>query len=284
MEINTVPKFVGVDASGTTWTKIPRLQFPVDESGRTLLVRDVALYSKAALFDAVQAWRDGGPAPDGRFPDAATIRPEIATGPVRYRQDETPLAGINELATPTVFEDGAFGLVWKQPGEAGFGRLPQYFRDDGAERTAVAADLVPPESGLVEAKFPGPRPDPEPYSALPLAGAWATPGPTSKPYSARLEDGSVVVYRWWRFVDQPVFAQCEFTDAERDDLQALVEAMHRSWSIERQYLAPPRSGHLVGFDQGLFVEPPAGLEHGHVPIVVEQRAAVADSDRAAHPD
>ncbi|MGA1400652.1 MAG: hypothetical protein ACO38P_09715, partial [Phycisphaerales bacterium] len=278
MEINTVPKFVGVDAGGTTWTKIPRLQFPVDASGRTLLVRDVALYSRAALFDAVQAWRDGGPVPDARFPAEATLRPEIATGPVRYRQDETPLAGINEAATPTVFEDGAFGLVWTQPSADGYGRLPQYFRDDGAERVAVDANRVPPDLGLIDAEFPGPRPDPEPYTALPLEGAWATPGPASTSFTARLEDGSVVTYRWWRFVDQPVFAQCEFSDAERSALQSLVEAMHRSWSIDRQYLAPPRRGRLVGFDQGLFVEPPAGLEHGYVPIVVEQRASSSSAD------
>ncbi len=41
MEINTVPQLQGRDADGTIYSKIPRLQFPVDAEGRTLLVQDV---------------------------------------------------------------------------------------------------------------------------------------------------------------------------------------------------------------------------------------------------
>lgn len=275
MEINTVPKFIAVDEDGVAWTKIPRLQFPIDAKGRTLLVRDVALYSREALFDAVQAWRAGGPAPDGRFPAAATIRPKVSTGPVSYRQDGVPLAGVNELATPTIFEDGAFGLAWSASPRGGFGSLPQYYRDDGNRRTAVAASEVPTGLGLLDAKFEPPRRDPDPYSALPLEGAWAEPGPASPAFTARLADGSLVTYRWWRFVDQPVFAQCLFSQQERDELQALVEKIHRSWSTEKTYLAPPGAGELVGFDSGLFVLPPTKLEFGYVPIVVEQRMAPA---------
>lgn len=278
MEINTVPKLVAVDGEGQLWTRIPRLQFPVDAQGRTLLVRDVALYSKEALFEPMLEWRKGGAAPSGRFPEAATVRPRVSTGSVAYRQDGVPLAGVNELATPTVFEDESFGLAWREPVEGGFGCLPEYYRDDGEHRTAVTAAEIPAGLGLVEATFPGMRPDPEPYSALPLAGAWATPGPVSEPFTARLRDGSEVTYRWWRFVDQPVFAQCRFTPAERDALQAIVEAIHRAWRIDGEYLAPPRAGELVSFDAGLLVVPPEGLEFGHVPIVIEQRTAATPSE------
>ena len=115
MEINTVPKFIARDEHGTAWTKIPELRFPVDASGRTTLVRDVALYSKAALYDAVLAWRRGGEAPKGAFAAAGTVRPKIATGRVGYKQDEREIDGIHELATPTIFDDGAFGLQWAKP-------------------------------------------------------------------------------------------------------------------------------------------------------------------------
>ena len=62
MEINTVPRFDGRDAQGEVYSKIPKLQFPVDEQGRTYLVQDVTYYSKAALSDQFKAWRNGGSA------------------------------------------------------------------------------------------------------------------------------------------------------------------------------------------------------------------------------
>ncbi len=71
MEINTVPRFDGRDTRGEVYAKIPRLQFPVDEQGRTFLVQDVTYYSKAALPDAFKAWRNGGPPSSGRFDDGA---------------------------------------------------------------------------------------------------------------------------------------------------------------------------------------------------------------------
>ncbi len=297
MEINTVPEFIARDERGVAWTKIPELRFPVDASGRTTLVRDVALYSKAALYDAVLAWRRGGEAPKGAFAAAGTVRPKVSTGRVGYKQDDKQIDGIHELATPTIFDDGAFGLQWKQRPSDGFARFPQYFRDGlekksekkrekngenaGAKkgensseksdtRVAVRASEVPASLGLREREFPRPNAKPAPYSAEPLAGAWATPGPSAGPFAAKLVDGSTVTYHWYRFVDQPVFAQCKFTDAERAALQSLVERMHRAWPIDGEYLAPPRAGKLVGFDANLFVTPPKGMEVGFVPIVTRQ--------------
>ena len=276
MEINTVPEFIARDERGVAWTKIPELRFPVDASGRTTLVRDVALYSKAALYDAVLAWRRGGEAPKGAFATAGTVRPKVATGRVGYRQDEREIEGIHELATPTIFEDGAFGLQWKQRSTDGFARFPQYFRDggeNGEKRVAVGAAEVPASLGLRDREFPRPNANPAPYSAEPLAGAWATPGPSAGPITAKLVDGSTVTYHWYRFVDQPVFAQCGFTGAEREALQSLVERMHRAWPIDGEYLAPPRAGRLAAFDSNLFVTPPKGMEVGFVPIVVRQELA-----------
>jgi len=285
MEINTVPKFIARDERGTAWTKIPELRFPVDASGRTTLVRDVALYSRAALYDAVLAWRRGGEAPKGAFAAAGTVRPKIATGRVGYKQDEREIDGIHELATPTIFEDGSFGLQWAKPSalskQDGFARFPQYFRDAAAtegekdgKRVAVDAAEVPASLGLREREFPPPSAKPALYSAEPLAGAWAKPGPVAGsgtgPFTAKLVDGSTVTYHWYRFIDQPVFAQCGFSDAERAALQSLIERMHRAWPIDGEYLAPPRAGTLASFDSNLFVTPPKGMEVGFVPIVVRQ--------------
>ena len=56
-------------------------------------------------------------------------------------------------------------------------------------------------------------------------------------------------------------------------LQSLVEKLHATWPIDRDYMAPPTRGKLVSLDPGLFVTPPKGLESGYVPIVVHQEKA-----------
>jgi hypothetical protein len=111
----------------------------------------------------------------------------------------------------------------------------------------------------------------EPY-ALPAAGAWVRPGPKRGPYTARLADGSVVTYSWYRFVDQPSFLQYHWSDRKKAKLQALVERLHASWPIDRDYMPPPFRGVLVSLDPGLLVSPPEGLERGYVPIVTRQSA------------
>lgn len=129
---------------------------------------------------------------------------------------------------------------------------------------------LPASLGLRDRQFPLPNAKPSPYSAEPLAGAWAKPGQSAGPFTAKLVDGSTVTYHWYRFIDQPVFAQCGFSDAERAALQSLIERMHRAWPIDGEYLAPPRAGTLASFDSNLFVTPPKGMEVGFVPIVVRQ--------------
>ena len=287
MEINTVPEFLATDKDGLVWTRIPELSFPVDASGRTTLVRDVALYSKAALYDAVLAWRRGGSAPKGAFTSAGTFFPKVVTGPVTYSQDEKPIGGINELVTPTVFEDSSFGLQWTKKQTGNVGRFPAYFRQNGKDRIAVDASAVPANLGLTERQFPKPTTTPEPYSAEPLAGSWAKPGPSAGPFTTKLVDGSLVTYSWYRFIDQPVFGQFAWSVADRAALQSLIERMHREWPIDGEYLAPPRSAigasarsggstgkpMLASFDANLFVTPPKGMEFGYVPIVIRQEFA-----------
>ena len=96
MEINTVPQFQAADANGVIYSKIPQLQFPIDNQNRTTLVRDVTFYSKGALFDAVAAWRAGGSAPSGAISLDSQFRPSVSTSSVTYRQSEKVITGINE--------------------------------------------------------------------------------------------------------------------------------------------------------------------------------------------
>jgi hypothetical protein len=49
-----------------------------------------------------------------------------------------------------------------------------------------------------------------------------------------------------------------------------VEEVHRSSPKDRDYLAPPTVGTLVGLDHAQLVTPPKGMEAGYVPVATRQ--------------
>lgn len=270
MEINTVPRFEASDAQGVVYSKIPKLQFPVDDQGRSLLVQDVTYYSKAALYDAFKAWRDGGPACSGRFDEQGAWKSPLNARTTHYDQAGQKISGIERVLESHVFEDNVWGLQWLDSEISPRGVFPQYFRQVGQERVAVPAADVPPETQLQQQQFPLAGPG-VPYTS-PETPAWKQPGPQLGPYQVQLVDGSSVTYSWYRFVDQPSFQQYAWSADKKARLQALVEKLHAAWPIDRDYMAPLRHGELAALDPALLVAPPPGLEVGYVPIVTGQRA------------
>jgi hypothetical protein len=270
MEINTVPRFDAQDAQGTTYSKLPKLQFPVDAEGRAYLVQDVTYYSKAALYDAFKAWRDGGPACPGSFDSQGAFKPKLNTKTTRYDQAGKKIVGVERAFDTRIFEGNVWGLQWLDSDLSAKGIFPQYYKHVGEERVVVAAAAVPAETKLPVQKFKLAQTG-VPYSS-PTIGAWAKPGPKLGPFTARLVDGSVVTYSWYRFVDQPSFQQYNWSEAKKARLQAFVEKLHAHWPADRDYMAPPTRGKLVALDPGLMVTPPKGLEVGYVPIVTRQAA------------
>jgi hypothetical protein len=269
MEFNTVPIMSAYDASQNRYYKIPRLQFPVDSLNRTILSKDVTFYSKRAKYDEVLAWRNGGQVPSATFQTSGSYKPVMRTYPVTYDQNGKTVSGINEVATPAVFQSNAFGLKWTGNVSEGMGYFPEFFKDSANLRVAVPDSKVPASTGLLNRQFAAPNGNPAPYRAE-LKGSWRNPGPVAGPFFAYLADNSVVTYFWYRFIDQPVFQQFNWTQGKRDSLQHLVEAMHQNWTIEQAYMKPPSSGSLVAFDSALFVTPPPEYSIGYVPIVVGQ--------------
>ncbi|MFO0826791.1 MAG: hypothetical protein U0572_01470 [Phycisphaerales bacterium] len=268
MEINTVPRFDSADAHGVVYSKIPKLQFPVDEQGRTLLVQDVTYYSKAALYDAFKTWRDGGAACSGRFDEKGKWTSTLTATPTRYDQAGKPLVGVDRVFDNKTFEGNVWGLAWSESPISPKGVFPQYFKQVGDERIAVAPADVPAETKLLEQEF-NVAPPGAPYTS-PTTGAWARPGAKAGPFTVNLADGSTVTYSWYRFVDQPSFQQYQWSEEKKAKLQALVEKIHATWPIDRDYMAPLGRGTLVSLDAALLVTPPAGLEVGYVPIVTGQ--------------
>lgn len=268
MEINTVPRFDGTDAKGVAYSKIPKLQFPVDGRGKAFLVQDVTYYSKAALHDAFKTWRSGGPACSGRFADRGAWKSTLTTRTTHYDQAGKQITGVERVFDTKVFEGNVWGLEWFTTNPSPQGVFPQYFKHVGEERVAVAAEDVPVETQLPGQQFKLAGRG-VPYTS-PTVGAWSQPGPKRGPFTAKLADGSLVTYAWYRFVDQPSFQQYAWSEEKKAKLQAFVEKLHATWPIDRDYMAPPSHGKLVALDPALLVAPPKGLEVGYVPIVTHQ--------------
>ena len=270
MEINTVPRFDSKDAHGVAYSKIPRLQFPVDAQGRAFLVQDATYYSKAALYDAFKAWRNGGSVCSGRFDEKATWKPKLTTRTTRFDQGRKKMTGVECAFDTRIFAGNAWGLQWFTNDISPRGLFPQYYKHVGEERVAVAAENVPAETQLLKQEFKLAERG-VPYTS-PTTGAWSRPGARTGPFTVKLVDGSAVTYSWYRFVDQPSFQQYAWSEEKRAKLQALVEKIHATWPSDRDYMAPPSRGALVTLDPALLVTPPQGLEVGYVPIVTRQTA------------
>ena len=258
----------GMGFHGALYAKIPKLQFPVDDQGRTLLVQDVTYYSKAALYDAFKARRNGGPACSGRFDEQGAWKSKLTTRTTRYDQAGKRLAGVERVFDTKVFEGNAWGLEWFDNDISRKGSFPQYFKLVGEQRVAVVAANVPAETHLLTQEFALAKRG-EPYTS-PHSGAWSQPGPKCGPFTVKLGDGSWVTYSWYRFVDQPSLQQYAWNAEKKAGLRAFVEKIHASWPIDRDYMASPSRGTLVALDPALLVTPPKGYEVGYVPIVTHQ--------------
>ena len=180
------------------------------------------------------------------------------------------MTGMERVFDTRIFEGNVWGLLWFTNAISPNGMFPQYFKHDGQEIVPVAMADVPAETKLRSQIFELAQPGP-PYTS-PDTGAWSQPGPKLGPFKAKLADGSVVTYSWYRFVDQPSFQQYRWSADKKAKLQELVEKLHANWPIDRDYMAPPTRGKLVGLDSALIINPPMGLEVGYVPIVTRQEA------------
>ena len=271
MEINTVPRFDSTDAQGTTYSKLPKLQFPVDAEGRAFLVQDVTYYSKAALYDDFKSWRDGGADCSGKIDAKGAFKPKLNTKTTHYDQAGKKITGVESAFDTRIFDGNVWGLQWFTNDIVAKGLFPQYYKQVGGKSVVVPAAAVPAETKLLTQEFKHAEQG-APYTS-PSVGAWAEPGSKRGPFTARLVDGSVVTYSWYRFVDQPSFQQYHWSAEKKAKLQALVEKLHAHWTLDRDYIAPPTRGKLVALDPALIVTPPAGLEVGYVPIVTRQESA-----------
>jgi hypothetical protein len=273
MEVNTVPYLENKDSKGVRFTKVPRLQFPINANGESVLMQDVIMYSESALASPLRTAKQQTTPMTWRFDAKAAFRPSLRANPISFKQgaENMALAGIESQVQTAILggpRGQSFGLKWKTAKT--WGALPEYYRQEGGRMQVVPESQVPPETGLTRQAF-RPAGKGQPYTSPESSlGNWAKPGPKAGPFTATLTDGSVVTYSWYRFIDQPSIIALDWPEAERSALQSLVERLHRECPITGDYLPAPTSGTLATIDTALRVEPPQGLEAGYVPIITRQ--------------
>ncbi|QVL33212.1 hypothetical protein KIH39_04660 [Telmatocola sphagniphila] len=294
METQHIPAYIAQDAKGVTFARVATTQFPSQREGNAPLIHRMTAYSRSALWDNVEAWFGGGPTASGKVDDkAASIHTFESKGGATWqiysaktpREKKVPIAW-NSFANPAALDEITYGYQWSKEAVTtsenssdSLIRLPEYYRLEKDKRdrdkwVVVNEKDVPSETGLANVSFPKRRgPDRRPYlTPEGPESSWKKPGPAAGPFEAKLEDGSVATYYWYRFADQPALLNADLSGEEREILQKRVELLHRNWTKDREYLPPPKIGRLAQLDPGVIVIPPKGLEYGYVPIVTRQSA------------
>jgi hypothetical protein len=290
METQHVPAVLSADADGKQFARVAPTSFPIGADGNTVALHRLTAYKKAALWDAVERWFDGGAAADGAIrADASAVHTFREGGgsnwsiypPRTPREQKVPLAW-RSFATSFTPNPITFGYRWNEELTRRNGSLvtlPEYYAlgTDGKKPlwNVVAPSEVPSETGLGSVRFERAQEKPQEPRTTPddAASCWKTPGPSAGPFQAKLGDGSVVTYYWYRFADQPAMLNADLTAEERELVQARVEKLHRAWTKDRNYLVPPDVGTLAEIDPALILTPPKGMEAGYVPIATRQELA-----------
>lgn len=151
-------------------------------------------------------------------------------------------------------------------------RVPKYARD-----ALDAAEFEPNRAN--DGRFYGPPAETE-------EACFERPGPADpKLYCTRLQSGTWVGFKWYRFVDQPelnqVFASMKNADRDaakcymQERIERLHEAVNNGGDLPR-WFQPPQGddklpADLVSVDPGYLVTPPPGLEKGFVPVPMWER-------------
>lgn len=269
MEVNAVPFFQS-EAMGTTYTRIPRLQFFVNEKNQSILMRDISYYSKEAIYTPLKNALNSNKAVPASFKINfdSVWNPTCKAIPLQFTQAKTPLTGFdNVVQTFAMQQDGkcVFGLQWKNA-NPGLTYFPNYFKQVGNARTVVPFNQVPDTANLKEQNFKLKTAASFSYQ-VPAISAWSHW--VTAPIRVKLADGSTVEYRWYKFVEQPAFQHLNLTPAQKEALQNIAVKLQKTWDAQHTFMPAP-SGSLVQMDNALLVTPPAGMEYGYVPIVVRQ--------------
>jgi len=293
METQHIRSAEATDSNGQIWARLAPTQYPLGADGNSDLLHRLMVYNKSALWDKVEAWFKGGPPAGGTIDLAGASMQKFQKG-IRSNwsfdggdipRDKRALLNITSYMDANVTDTATLRVRWggefvtrRETKTGSLVTLPEYYKlvkagnDDKGQWIAVSPREVPAETGLQKVDFSNTDPrTPVAYITPEDKGSgWKTPGPVAGPFTAKLGDGSIITYYWYRFADQPALQNADMSREEREEMQRRVELIHKNWTKDREYLPAPMIGKLAEIDPALIVTPPKGLEVGYVPIVTRQ--------------
>jgi hypothetical protein len=304
LECQYVPAALATDAKKEEYARIAPISFPINFKDESVVMHRMTCYTKLALWDGLKKWFEGGPPISGAFNPKGTfvLNFQASEGsswgipPKDAKKDDDGVhIDWNTFAKASVTDPTTYSFKWDTkivksfPSlKGGAVTLPEYYhlvRKDGHEKWVhTSADKVPAE--LLKTNFYKPEEEPQkPYDTpTDPQSSFKSPGPVAGPFKVRLGDNSIVTYSWYRFADQPAMLNADLTKPEREILQKKVEKLHRSWTKNLDYIAPPTVGKLAEIDPVLIVKPPKGFEIGYVPIATYQELDKTVPEIVSTPD
>ena len=263
-------KSITATVAGTRYLRIPRITFPVDGSGKAIMLADLRKYGKTAVWDAFAAWMAGGSAPTA-IASAGVRAPKFTSTLTTVR-----IGGVVSTDTALFGPDvtlntagSAVGLKWGPGLEKGV--LPEYYKEVAGKWVPVPVSDVPRESWLTDQVFAPAKTSTSPAVDQGATSPWTSAKWKAGPFTATLSDGSTVEYVWYRFIEQPAIARLGLGAAQLAALQSFAETMHQAFGTFGISIAAPTAGALTTLDPAQIVTPPTGMERGYVPIVIRQR-------------
>ena len=264
--------------SNSTFIRIPKMNYPVDEFGRTIYHQDLKTYYKTSIYDSIENYiNNGAPISSINLDNKEYTNFEqlnFKNVHFGWKVKDKKIYDLDKILSVDIFENGkAWGIKWVDQNRAG--KFPQYF----IEKDNLIEILEPPFSdeftntNLLDVVLePNPSGD-NPYTGIDSyepSNVWPKPK-NGVTYEANLNDGSTILYGWYKFIDQPSIQKLNLTEEKRRTLQSVVEEIHRTnWGTKNPVLQPPTIGDLVFIDNALILTPPEGMEVGYVPIALRQ--------------
>lgn len=289
METQHIPAVLAHSEDGKCYAKVDQILFPgTPQNTNAPLVHNVTAYKNAHLWKALEAWFQGGDVAPSEFANKSLTLHSFTGKASSSWTIQSPSIPKNKrrrldwdsFMKPVLLDKHTFSYQWNEKSafkskyryQTVF-KFPQYFMLKGTKWIPIPEAAVPDKSGLLKYSFQrtAPKP-PKPYITPETKGSpWKKPGPASGPHKAKLGDGSIVTYFWYRFADQPAIQKAALTLQEREVLQKKVERLHRHWTLEKTYIPEPEvDTPLAQIDPALVVKPPKQLGIGYVPIVTRQ--------------
>ena len=268
-----------VKSGESNYIRIPKMSYPVDQLGRTIYHQDLKAYYKTSIYDSIEKYiNEGTELSSIRLDDRERYHFEqlyFQDADFGWRIKEKEIKDLNKILSVDIFENGkAWGINWTDQKNAGV--FPNYFIEKGDTIEIIQAPYSTEfnNTNLLDAVLPPNPSGDNPYTGIdsyePPSDGWPIPE-NGKTYEAILNDGSTILYGWYRFIDQPSIQKLNLTEEKRRVLQSVIEEIHRTnWGTKNPVLQQPTTGELVFIDDALILTPPEGMEIGYVPIALSQ--------------